>query len=75
MNDPVLRRGVWWQQQDDGTWLRWNDASQIWERSDGSPPPPEESELPPVPPTPGLGTGARYPRTLVTNVCVPNYLV
>lgn len=75
MNDPVFRRGVWWQQQDDGTWLRWNDGSQSWERSDSPPPPPEESSLPPVPPTPGQGLATPYPRTPVTGVPVPNYLV
>lgn len=75
MNDPVFRRGAWWQRQDDGTWLRWNDASQAWERSESPPPPPEESHLPPAPPTPGGGIATPYPRTLVTSVPVPNYLV
>jgi hypothetical protein len=76
VNDPVFRRGIWWQQRDDGTWLRWNDGSQAWERSDTPPPPPEESELPPAPPTPGQGVAAPYPRTPVTSAAqVPNYLV
>jgi Interferon-induced transmembrane protein len=75
VNDPVFRRGAWWQQQDDGTWLRWNDGSQTWERSESPPPPPEGSDLPPVPPTPGQGIAAPYPRSPVTSVPVPNYLV
>lgn len=75
MNDPVFRRGVWWQQQDDGAWLRWNDGSQAWERSESPPPPPEGSQLPPVPPTPGQGIATPYPRTSVTGAPVPNYLV
>ncbi len=75
MNDPVFRRGAWWQQRDDGTWLRWDDGSQTWERSEGPPPPPEGSDLPPPPPTPGRGIAAPYPRTPATDVPVPNYLV
>lgn len=67
MNDPVLRRGVWWQQQVDGTWRRWNDGSQTWERSDTPPPPPEESVLPPAPPAPGQGIDTPYPRMPVTS--------
>jgi hypothetical protein len=74
VNDPVFRRGAWWQQQDDGTWLRWNDGSQAWERSESPPPPPEGSQLPPVPPMPGRGIATPYP-TPVTNVPVSNYLV
>ena len=31
MSEPVFRNGAWWQQQDDGTWLRWNDGAQTWE--------------------------------------------
>lgn len=72
MNDPVLRRGTWWQQQDDGTWLRWNDASSTWEPSDTAPPPPDGAELPPAPPMPGRGGFAPYSATPGQ---VPNYLV
>lgn len=72
MNDPVLRRGTWWQQQDDGTWLRWNDASSTWERSDIPPPPPDGAELPPAPPMPGQGGFAQYSTTPGQ---VTNYLV
>lgn len=75
MSEPVFRNGVWWQQQDDGTWLRWNDGGQTWERSD-TPPPPDGSGLPPAPPTPGQAVAAPYPRTPVTpSAQVPNYLV
>lgn len=71
MSEPVLRNGVWWQQQDDGTWLRWNDAARTWEPSN-TPPPAEGSGLPPPPPMPGQGVSARYPTTPGQ---VPNYLV
>ncbi len=74
MSEPVFRNGVWWQQQDDGTWLRWNDVAQTWERSE-TPPPPDESGLPPAPPTPGQGVATPYSITPVTNVPVPTYLV
>jgi hypothetical protein len=71
VSEPVFRNGVWWQQQDDGTWLRWNDAGQAWERS-STPPPPEGSGLP-APPPPGHGMAAPYPMTSTAQV--PNYLV
>lgn len=71
MSEPVFRNGVWWQQQDDGAWLRWNDAGQAWERSD-SPPPPDASGLP-APPPPGRGTTSPYAAT--SSAAVPNYLV
>jgi Interferon-induced transmembrane protein len=69
VNEPVQRRGVWWHQQADGTWLRWDEGSGTWERSDTPPPPPEGSDLPPAPPMPAggpayAGTGD-----------VPDYLV
>lgn len=72
MREPVFRNGVWWQQQDDGTWLRWNDVARTWERSE-TPPPPDESGLPPAPPTPGQGMASPYPGT--PSAQVPNYLV
>lgn len=71
MSEPVFRNGVWWQQQDDGTWLRWNDSGRTWERS-ATPPPPEGSGLP-APPPPGQGTAAPYPMS--SSAQVPNYLV
>ena len=74
MSEPVFRNGAWWQQQDDGTWLRWNDGAQTWERSE-TPPPRDESGLPPAPPPPGQGAATPYPITPVTNVRIPTYLV
>ncbi len=74
MSEPVLRNGAWWQQQADGTWLRWNDGAQTWEPSQ-TPPPPDESGLPPAPPPPGQGLATPYPVTPVANVRIPTYLV
>lgn len=75
MREPVLRRGIWWQQQDDGTWLRWNEGAKTWERSD-TPPPPDESGLPPVPPPPGQFMTTPYgTRPLMTGAPVPNHMV
>jgi hypothetical protein len=71
VSEPVFRNGAWWQQQDDGTWLRWNDGGRTWERSD-TPPPPEGSGLP-APPPPGQRMAAQYPMT--PTAPVPNYLV
>lgn len=72
MSEPVLRNGVWWQQQDDGTWLRWNDAARTWEPSN-TPPSDEGPGLPPPPPPmPGRGGFAPYSATPGQ---VPNYLV
>jgi hypothetical protein len=71
VSEPVFRNGVWWQQQDDGTWLRWNDGARTWERSD-TPPAPEGLGLP-APPLPGQGMAAPYPMTSTAQV--PNYLV
>jgi Interferon-induced transmembrane protein len=65
---------MWWQQQADGTWLRWNDIGQTWERSE-DPPPPDESRLPPAPPMPGQGVTTPYSSTPVTTPYVPTYLV
>ena len=73
MSEPVFRNGAWWQQQNDGTWLRWNDGAQTWERSE-TPPPPDESGLPPAP-LPGQGLATPYPITPVANVRIPTYLV
>jgi hypothetical protein len=71
VSEPVFRNGVWWQQQGDGTWLRWIDVGQTWEPSD-TPPPPEGSGLP-APPPPGQGMASPYPGT--SSAQVPNYLV
>lgn len=75
MSEPVFRNGVWWQQQADGTWLRWHDIGQTWERSE-SPPPPDGSGLPPAPPMPDQGLASPYSRTPVTSPApVPTHLV
>jgi hypothetical protein len=71
MAEPVFRGGVWWQQQDDGTWLRWNDGSSSWERSDQPPPPPDAPPMPPMPSMPG--TAGAYGQA--GGQPVPNYLV
>jgi Interferon-induced transmembrane protein len=73
MKEPVSRQGVWWQEQDDGTWLRWNEGAGSWEPS-ASPPPPDDSGFPPVPPTPGQMAGYSG-RSLATGATVPNYMV
>jgi hypothetical protein len=74
VKEPVFRRGVWWQEQDDGTWLRWNDGAGVWERSD-APPPPEDAGLPPAPPMPGQMGGGYGGGPMSTGVAVPNYMV
>lgn len=45
MGQPVQRDGHWWAQAPDGAWLRWNEATQSWERPAAAAPPP-----PPPPP-------------------------
>lgn len=74
MAEPVFRGGVWWQQQDDGSWLRWNEATNSWEPS--GPPPPDQG-LPPVPPMPGTGMPGQYGQygSAAPGGQVPNYLV
>ncbi|MGE0056934.1 MAG: hypothetical protein AB7T32_03000, partial [Dehalococcoidia bacterium] len=39
-SDPVLRDGVWWVQQDNGTWLRWDEAARQWVDPNAAPPAP-----------------------------------
>ncbi|HET9671996.1 MAG TPA: CD225/dispanin family protein [Actinomycetota bacterium] len=60
MAEPVFRRGVWWQQQDDGTWLRWNEGTSSWEPSMAPPPPEDAPAFPPAPPMPGAGMPGQY---------------
>ena len=43
------RAGSWWQQQPDGSWLRWNDEAQRWEPQPSPPPPPDPGEDVPEP--------------------------
>jgi Interferon-induced transmembrane protein len=74
VKEPVSRRGVWWQEQDDGTWLRWNEGAGSWEPS-ATPPPPDDSGLPPVPPTPGQMAAGYGGRPMTTGAAVPNYMV
>jgi Short C-terminal domain len=33
---PVHHNGAWWQQQPDGSWLRWNDDTGTWEPWSGA---------------------------------------
>jgi hypothetical protein len=40
VSEPIQRRGAWWQQQPDGTWLRWNADAAAWEPQTAPPPPP-----------------------------------
>jgi hypothetical protein len=44
MDEPTKRRGRWWQQNADRTWLRWNEQTQVWEPQ-GFPPPPPDDDL------------------------------
>ena len=53
--DPVRRRGEWWQQQPDGTWLKWHEDDSRWEPQQFPPPPPEDGEPASSPPA---ATGA-----------------
>lgn len=39
MAESIQRGGTWWNQQADGSWLRWDEASSQWQPS-GPPPPP-----------------------------------
>ncbi len=48
MPEPIHRDGVWWREQPDGTWLRWNADASTWEPQ-AHPPPPPEAEIPAVP--------------------------
>jgi uncharacterized RDD family membrane protein YckC len=40
MNQSIQRDGMWWHQQPDGAWLRWNGSRQNWEPAHAAPPPP-----------------------------------
>lgn len=44
MGNPIQRRGDWWQQQPDGSWLKWDEAAARWDPQQFPPPPPEDSE-------------------------------
>jgi Interferon-induced transmembrane protein len=73
MADPIQRGGGWWTQRDDGSWLKWDEASKSWQPS-GDPPPPEDAGLPPVPPMP-VGTSGYSATPLGAQTPIPNYLV
>jgi hypothetical protein len=31
MAEPIQHNGAWWHQQPDGSWLRWNEETEVWE--------------------------------------------
>lgn len=66
MGEPVQRRGVWWQERPDGTWLRWSEDSQQWEEQAMPPPPPEFSES--STPTPAPPPAAPINRSSVPTI-------
>ncbi len=45
-SEPVRRDGVWWVQQDDATWLRWDEARSQWVTPDPSMPVPPPAAPP-----------------------------
>ena len=67
--DPVQQDGVWWLQQDDGSWIRWDETSSRWVDTKGAVvgmAPPATAGVaaptyatPPASPTP---SGAQKPR-------------
>ncbi len=50
MPDPIRWQDAWWYQQPDGTWLRFDDATQTWQPI---------VTRPKVAQTPGMSTGAK----------------
>jgi hypothetical protein len=46
MSAPILRRGVWWQEQPNGPWLRWDPETQAWKEAADPPPPPRYRDAP-----------------------------
>lgn len=57
MAEPLKRRGEWWQEKADGSWLKWNQADSAWEPQDMPPPPPDE-EVAATAPAESTTTGA-----------------
>lgn len=49
-SEPVRRDGVWWVQQDDQSWLRWDEATNRWVTPDPSMPFPPPADAPPAAP-------------------------
>jgi uncharacterized RDD family membrane protein YckC len=44
MTKPVKRAGSWWQEQPDGSWLKWSDDRGQWEPQPFPPPPPIDGD-------------------------------
>jgi hypothetical protein len=42
----MRRHGSWWQENPDGTWLRWDSTSGVWVKQDSPPPPPPQENKP-----------------------------
>ena len=42
--EAFQRRGDWWQEGPDGTWLKWNEAANEWQQQEAPPPPTEHDE-------------------------------
>jgi hypothetical protein len=56
--NPIQRRGEWWQEEPDGSWLKWSEEAGAWEPQQMPAPPPdqEEPQLEPEPmQTPAAG--------------------
>lgn len=45
MPKPIRRRRDWWQEQPDGSWLKWNEEATKWEPQPLPPPPPSSDDL------------------------------
>ena len=45
MPEPIHRGGTWWQEQPNGSWLRFDDATGQWSPSTAPPPPPSATDL------------------------------
>jgi uncharacterized RDD family membrane protein YckC len=66
MAEAILRRDQWWQQQPDGSWLRWSEAEGKWEDQAAPPPPPDSaSSVGPSPPSVAEVIPAPLPRGAV----------
>jgi len=46
VSEPMRRHGSWWQENPDGTWLRWDSTSGVWVKQDSPPPPPPQENKP-----------------------------
>lgn len=43
MGEAIKRRGEWWQEQADGSWLKWDADAERWQPQGFPPPPPDEA--------------------------------